>query len=267
MLQGRPEAFFLARPGGQRYCIHHAPSGAVRGSVLAVHAFAEEMNKSRRMCALQSRALAERGFAVLQIDLLGCGDSSGDFGSAGWDDWVDDVLAGTAWLQQRHAAPLTLWGHRVGCLVAAAAGRRLAQPLDVLFWQPAASGKLALRQFMRLKAAAAMVKGDDDAAPAPTALADDEEIAGYRLSPALRQGLDAAILDPWPGVGRARWFELSLRDDATLLPATLAQLERWQSLGINASAQVARGPAFWQATEIETAPELLTATCAAMEPA
>ncbi len=39
--------------------------------VVHVHAFAEEMNKSRRMAAMQSRALAAAGFAVLQIDLLG----------------------------------------------------------------------------------------------------------------------------------------------------------------------------------------------------
>ena len=86
------EAFFLAADNGragQRLCIHHPPRRGepARGAVLHLHAFAEEMNKSRRMVALQARALAEAGFAVLQIDLHGCGDSGGDFevlsGSAG----------------------------------------------------------------------------------------------------------------------------------------------------------------------------------------
>ena len=46
----------------------HAPGGhSVRGSVLYVHPFAEEMNKSRRMVALQSRMLAEKGFAVMHV--------------------------------------------------------------------------------------------------------------------------------------------------------------------------------------------------------
>lgn len=264
MRAGRADPFFLARGGGQRYCIHHAPAGAARGCVLSLHAFAEEMNKSRRMSALQSRALAARGFAVLQIDLLGCGDSSGDFGDATWDAWVDDGLAGAAWLHDRHGAlPLTLWGLRVGCLLAAAVGRQLDQPTDALFWQPATSGKLALRQFMRLKTAAAMVKGDDDSAT--VAVADDDEIAGYRISPQLAQGLDAATLDPWPGVRRARWFEVSTRDDGSLLPATQSQLERWQAAGIDATARLLPGPPFWQATEIEEAPALIAAGTAALE--
>ena len=64
-----------------------------------IHPFAEEMNKARRMAALQSRALAAAGFDVLQIDLLGCGDSSGDFGDATWNDWVNDVVHGCRWLR------------------------------------------------------------------------------------------------------------------------------------------------------------------------
>jgi alpha/beta superfamily hydrolase len=41
---------------------------------------AEELNKSRHVAAAQARAFAAAGYSVLQIDLYGCGDSSGDFG-------------------------------------------------------------------------------------------------------------------------------------------------------------------------------------------
>jgi len=78
------EPFFLPASRGERFCIFHPAAGALRGAVLYLHPFAEEMNKSRRMAALQSRMLAARGIAVLQIDLFGCGDSSGDFGDASW---------------------------------------------------------------------------------------------------------------------------------------------------------------------------------------
>jgi exosortase A-associated hydrolase 2 len=80
-------------PHGQRFCIHHPPALATPlGLVVHVHPFAEEMNKSRRMAAQQARALAAAGFAVLQIDLLGCGDSAGDSSDATWAAWLADVV-------------------------------------------------------------------------------------------------------------------------------------------------------------------------------
>jgi exosortase A-associated hydrolase 2 len=85
------EPFFVAAARGERFCIFHPAAAALRGAIVYLHPFAEEMNKSRRMAALQSRLFAARGFAVLQIDLFGCGDSSGDFGEARWDIWKQDV--------------------------------------------------------------------------------------------------------------------------------------------------------------------------------
>jgi exosortase A-associated hydrolase 2 len=94
------EAFFLPVEPGQRLCIFHHPAARpTRGGVVYVHPFAEEMHKARRMAALQARRLADEGFAVMQIDLHGCGDSSGDFSEARWDLWkreLDDTLARTA---------------------------------------------------------------------------------------------------------------------------------------------------------------------------
>ena len=151
------EAFFLPVGDGQRFCLFHPAQletgAALRGQVLYVHPFAEEMNKSRRMAALQSRALARAGFDVLQIDLLGCGDISGDFGDATWADWVNDVVTGYHWLRARCVArgepalrqPLWLWGQRAGCLVATQAARALPEPCNFLFWAPPPSGKPLLR--------------------------------------------------------------------------------------------------------------------------
>ena len=99
------DAFYLPATTGQRFCLFHQPDGrrAWRGAVVYVHPFAEEMNRSRRMAALQARALAAAGFAVLQIDLHGCGDSSGDFGDASWEGWIEDVRLAAAWLRERSA--------------------------------------------------------------------------------------------------------------------------------------------------------------------
>ncbi len=139
-------------PSGQRFCLFHpAQASQVLGAVLYIHPFAEEMNKSRRMAAMQSRALAKAGFAVLQIDLLGCGDSSGDFGDASWQSWLDDVQRGAKWLAERVQAPLWLWGLRAGCLLAVDAARNISPTPNFIFWAPTPSGKLLLQQFLRLE--------------------------------------------------------------------------------------------------------------------
>ena len=112
------DAFFLASParaGGQRFCLLTTPAEP-RATVVYVHPFAEEMNKSRRMVALQARAFAAAGIAVLQIDLFGCGDSCGDFASARWDQWLRDLTVAADWLAERGNGPMQLWGLRLGAL-------------------------------------------------------------------------------------------------------------------------------------------------------
>jgi exosortase A-associated hydrolase 2 len=224
------------------------------------------MNKSRRMAALQSRAFAAAGHTVLQIDLLGCGDSSGEFGDATWDDWIEDVVAAARWLRERCKAPLVLWGLRAGCLIATEAARRLDEPADFVFWQPITSGKAMLQQFLRLKLAAGMQGGAGsglmDAIRAQLAAGETIEVAGYLLRAALAAGLEHAVLTPTARTGRVIWLEVSPRADAPLLPASAATVLRWQQAGFTVGATMVRGPAFWQTAEIEEAPALLDATLA-----
>lgn len=268
------EAFFHPAPeGGQRLYLHHTPPAGrpVRGAVLYVHPWAEEMNKSRRMAALASRALAADGWAVLQIDLLGCGDSSDDFGDASWPAWIDDVTHAVHWLKARHpGAPLWLWGLRAGALLACAAAPRIGGQLNLLFWQPALQGKALLQQFLRLKAAAQLADGGGkailEAARADLAAGRPVEVAGYLLAPALAQGLEAATLAPPAGTpaGRLAWLDLSSQPEPALSPATQAALPRWHAAGWQVEVNTVPGPPFWQTTEIEDAPALVAATGAAL---
>lgn len=265
------KAFFLDAAGdSQRFCLHHEAQGPLkRGQLLFVHPFAEEMNKSRRMSALMAHALARAGHEVLQIDLHGCGDSSGDFGDATWDGWVDDVLLGCRWLQrQPDPAPLWLCGLRAGCLLAADALCRLDSRADLLLLQPPASGKPLLQQFLRLKLAGDLAdgraKGMMSALRAALARGEAIEIAGYALSATLALGLESAtLLPPAPARPAVRlvWLELSSRPDAEWTPASLQAQQRWRDAGHGVEAELLRGPAFWQTTEIEEAPALTEAAC------
>ena len=269
-MSDQPDVFFLPIAGrGQRLVVHHPPVGGVtRGCVIYVHPFAEEMNKSRRMAALQSRAFARAGYAVVQLDLLGCGDSSGDFGEATWQDWTADVACAVQWVRDRYDAPLTLWGLRAGCLLAIEAAKDLPAPCNLLFWQPPTAGKVLLQQFLRLKVAADMLdgqaKGAMDALRAQLAAGETVEIAGYGLNPALASGLETATLSPPIQTRQVAWLEVSPREDLALLPASAAMVQRWQQAGCTVTAQVVQGPAFWQTSEIEEAPALIDATLAAL---
>ena len=80
------EAFFLPgpRPPG-RFCLLHLPTGPVRGCVLFVPPFAEEMNKSRRMVALTAEHLdllvgiaREMGFESIDYDQLSAWREGGE---------------------------------------------------------------------------------------------------------------------------------------------------------------------------------------------
>lgn len=264
----RPQAFFLEAEGGragQRFCLLHRPAGGVLAAVVHVHAFAEEMNKSRRMVAEAARALSSAGAAVLQIDLCGCGDSSGDLADAGWADWVADVRQAAVWMRREFDAPLWLWGQRAGALVAAEASATLGE-VNHLFWQPAAAGKPLLQQFLRLKAAGELqgggAKGVTEALRQDLAAGRSVEVAGYELPAALALGLEAAVLQPpqaSPGA-RVVWLETSSRQPPEMLPASAAAIAKWQAAGHAVTAEAVEGPAFWQTTEIETAPALIDAT-------
>lgn len=263
-------AFFLPASAGQRFCLFHQPDAptARRGAVVYVHPFAEEMNKSRRMAALQARALAAAGYAVLQIDLHGCGDSAGDFGDASWEGWIEDVVLACDWLQQRSDGDLWLWGLRTGCLLASEAAARIRQPSKLLLWQPVLSGKQFLQQFLRLKLAGEMLGGDSkrlmDRLREQLTQGDSVEIAGYLLPPGLASGLQQAELLPAAQSVRIEWIELTGKQDGSMSPLASARLEKWQSAGRNARGHLVYGPAFWQTAEIAECPALLEASIRAM---
>jgi exosortase A-associated hydrolase 2 len=279
-MPARWEAFFeaLDRPvHSTRHLVWHAPTtGPARAVVVYAHPFGDEMNKARRMVALQARRLAEAGCAVLLPDLLGCGDSAGEFADATWQDWLHDVDdACTIALDRCRAgfpgapAPaLWLWGLRGGALLASAVAARRDDAAGLLLWQPAPNGRLLLQQFLRLKAAALMQQGEGKAEieRLRQALAAGQavDVAGYRLAPALADGLQAAALvPPRPGT-QVVWLETGAGDDAGLLPASAALVERWTTQGLRVDTRRVTGPGFWATVEIETAPALLEATAQAL---
>jgi len=235
-----------------------------------VHPFAEEMNKSRRTAALQARALADAGWAVLQLDLFGCGDSEGDFGQADWQQWRSDVMDATAWLNEHTGCRPSLWGLRAGCLLACEVAKDLEPAPNLLFWQPVVSGRQSLQQFLRLKVTSQLF-GEPPSDRVGTSQLHDQlmggnvvEIAGYALSPGLALGLGAAELLPPIAPAHVVWLEVGQHVPAELSPAAQVRIQSWQAAGHRVAAKAVPGATFWQTQEIAECPELIEATLAAV---
>jgi exosortase A-associated hydrolase 2 len=265
-------AFFLPLHRGKRFCLLHSadPASGKRGAILYVHPFAEEMNKSRRMAALQAHAFAAAGWTVLQMDLFGCGDSDGEFGDADWPGWVNDVLEAAAWLRKESGSVPLLWGMRTGCLLAAQAARSLEPAPELLLWQPVITGRSFLQQFLRLKLAGQFVAGTRERTGtedlrARLGAGETVEIAGHALSPGVASGLHAAELSSPVVPTRVAWLEIVATAGAELTPAATARVQAWQSAGNRVDARTVEAPAFWQTLEIAESAALIEATLAAVE--
>ena len=274
-MQGLPdsEAFFLDGENGGRFCVYHPPVSPQRGAVLYVHPFAEEMNKSRRMASLQARALAAAGFGVLQIDLLGCGDSAGDFVDARWDAWKRDLALAQEWLQRRAPGPCHLWGLRLGALLACDYAQAPVAPLaGLLLWQPVQNGKQFFTQFLRLKVASAMLGDSKGGAASTTAslragLAAGAllEVAGYELAPALAAAIDGVDMAAFvPPAVPVYWFEVVPAAERPLPPVAARQIDAWRAAGVRVDSTLTTGPAFWSTQEIEECTALVDASTQAL---
>ena len=264
------EAFFLPVEPGLRFCILTKPAAAPRRGVVYLHAFAEEMNKSRRMAALQARRLAAEGCVVLQIDLLGCGDSSGEFADARWEAWKRDAQAAVGWIVQRYAVPITLWGLRLGASLAADVANAELGVDHLLLWQPVTDGRQFLSQFLRLRLAGEML------ARGATTTAMRElteelrrvgllEVGGYELHADLAARIESLRLEALkPTVKRADWMEVIADRTLPLRPASRRVLDAWAGAGIETGVAQAVGEPFWSTVEIAECAELLELSATAL---
>lgn len=95
-----------------------------RGYVLFAHCFT--CSKNLNAVVELSRALVERGWAVLRFDFTGLGDSGGDFTDTDFSSNVADLTFAARWLAEHREAPRMLIGHSLG----GAAVLRAAGELD-----------------------------------------------------------------------------------------------------------------------------------------
>jgi exosortase A-associated hydrolase 2 len=260
--------FFLPGIAGDLFSVLFQPRAPVTRGVLYCPPFAEEMNKARRMAALQARALAQRGIAVLFVDPFGTGDSAGDFGAARWETWQDDLRRAAGWLTEHGCARLTLWGLRSGALLAAPLARDLGDVCErLLLWQPVVRGEQMMTQFLRLRLAADLVAAGEKITTQQLRerlyRGEAVEIAGYTIAPELIRALDVADLQSGLGASRVPvdWFDVAAAARA-LTPVSAKVIEAWRAQGNAVRAEVVVGESFWNTPEIALVPELVDRTTA-----
>ena len=245
------QAFFLPVAGSRRFCLFHpAKTAKVRGVVLYLPPFTEEMNCLRQVAAAQARRLAEHGFSVLQLDYFGTGDSDGDLSEASWARWCEDVHAAIDWLGSASALPICLWGVRASCLLAAAVARERAESFNFLFWQPVVEGDGFLRQLLRLKSLNDLLAGRPktpvDALLAMLASGQTLEVAGYALNSALTDAWQTAALVAPEKLGCLMVLEVTASSSPVISPALTPIIEAWRSKATEVSVQVVAGSPYWQ---------------------
>lgn len=259
--------FFLPTESGPLFCIHVTPrQRAVRAQILYLHPFAEEMHKSRRMAALQSRRLAMAGYAVLQLDLTGCGDSWGDFGDARWERWIDDAMRAVQWLRENSGdVPLLLWGLRLGATLAVEVSSRLSEAKGVMLWHPVTNGDLFLNQFLRIKLASEMLT--EGRAQTGTRQLRDQlkagnpvEVGGYLLAAELAETIVALRLDTMTPPSHAAWIDVVADTQSPTAPASQKVMQTWIDRGCTLRVSRVKGQPFWITQEITECSALLDAT-------
>jgi exosortase A-associated hydrolase 2 len=266
------DPFFLDSPNGRLFAVHHRPVDAAltRGHVLCVPAFNEEMNRCRSMVALQAQAFARLGIGTLVIDLLGTGDSAGNYVDARWNNWLDNIRAGMNWLNEQPGGFRGFLGVRLGAIFAAEALNKLSAPnAALILWQPVVDGKQHFTQFLRMRIAAQMErphlpKETTNSMREQLAAGQSLEVSGYEIHPEFAAALDAARLDAFlpKKDSPVLWLEQAASDAAQASPASQKVIDAWQAGGASIDIKFFEGPNFWQVAERAISTSAIDATTA-----
>lgn len=235
--------------------------------ILHIPAFAEEMNCARHIVSQQSRVFAEQGYSVLQIDLFGTGDSTGDFSEATWDSWKQDIESACQWLTAQGAESVTFWGLRLGALLAMECASHINLKVEkLILWQPVLFGEQFFMQFLRLKTVAAMM---DSKLPAvkigelKQQLLSGQfiEVAGYLLNPELMtvvMKLDASEIN-LPSGTEVVLISISSNNEP-LSQKVLQFVDVMKSKQHKVIVRGVSGASFWVTHKSESLPQLNSVT-------
>jgi len=264
------ECFFMPGERGKLFSIFYPPLNAEKsiGGILYIHPFAEEMNKSRRMTSLQAREFTKLGYAVLVIDLYGCGDSEGELINASWNLWVRDLLKALEWLEKHCDGKIILWGLRLGALLSLQLAEETKIKIDqVILWQPTLNGSIALTEFLRITLAGNIISKNGNKITTNDIKQQlfsgkTLELSGYDLNPELAKEINTAdILSYELSTFPIHWFEVVRDISQPVSPAINKIIDTWKMKNLDIIHKRVCCENFWSAGDIKECPALIQATC------
>ena len=231
-------------------------------AVVILPPFAEEMNKTRHLLSQVMRQLAAAGLSSFMLDNYGTGDSEGDLDTASSAIWRADLLQLLSMLRDEGFSHVSFIAVRFGSLQLFDLLNHTElplQPQQIVLWQPMFDLAKFWQQFVRIKVAEAMAKGEKlSQKEVEQQLENGEtlEIAGYPISPAFYHSLlqmQCQLPQALPQFTLS-WLETS-QLDSTALPVQkmLEQLGTQQSVNY---VQLKAEP-YWQTAELASADALI----------
>lgn len=260
---------FIKGKSGDLYTVYYPPKSTKQTPrhIIYIPPFSEEANRCRAMTSLQARTLAEKGIGVFVIDLFGTGDSAGNFVEGNWQLWQDNIITGLNWLKNKYGYDCdTLWGTRLGAMLAVDVALQLNSIKNLIFWQPVINGKNFFTQFLRIRIAAEL--GENTGTTSTTELRQQfeagksVEISGYEVSPDLAISIDKLKPSKLLSLNdvNINWFEIHSTAEIITPRTTQKALNECNKAGISITLHQVNGPAFWQLHERFLAPNLIEAT-------
>lgn len=258
---------FMGDEGRRHFTLQYSCTERPKAHIVFVPPFGEEMNRCRALVAAQARNFAKSGYCCTIIDFFGTGDSEGELHDSSLQIWQGDIRLTIETVQNEVAAPVILWGLRLGALITLDFVAKSALAIDsLILWQPVLSGERYVTQFLRQRVASLASK---DLPPETTAgirkqLAEGMcvEVSGYTIGGALMDDLESLSI---PGLNapcdrKIHWLE-NVSEAGAALPATTSKaIEHLRSLRNDVAVYPFTGPPLWQLHKQDALPELIAIT-------
>jgi exosortase A-associated hydrolase 2 len=206
------------------------------------------------------------------MDFFGTGDSEGHLRDANMKIWRENIMRTLETTVSESDVPVTLWGVRLGALMALDSAATLpadhpvAPIQQLLLWQPVLSGKRFVTQLLRQRVASLVNLGLESETTAEIRqrlqAGEPIEISGYVVREALIAELERLMvpdftLEKLPNI---LWLENSETPEDELPASARKAIDELSGRGLEVQVVRFIAPPVWQLHERDQAPDLIKNT-------